>query len=144
MKLYKNILSYLLLSLYVISGAHGAVSHCHDADHRHLDHSHGHEGHNHGNEDISFLHSITHEIIHSVAHLIEHTSHDHDCCDVAIIIKVDTNKNVNSSLDCFVNNTKNQSKPHLKQKRCQFQYSTFYYKEILLSYSSLRGPPSIV
>lgn len=123
----------------MLSGAHGAVSHCHDNNHEHLEHGHDHEG-----DDISFLHSVTHEIIHSVAHLIEHSAYDHDCCDIALLIEVD---NVKTASTPYVGLTiiwKPKSKNLSSKKKCQPHYIAEHYKEIFYSLTSLRGPPSIV
>lgn len=144
MNFSKNIQSYLLLILYVLSGTHGAAVHCHDSDHSHLEHSHNHEGHHHEGEEISFLHSVTHDFIHSIAHFIEHSANDHDCCDKALMVGFDTVKISNSFNSAIATTCKQKSKFHLKQNRCKTGYIADPYIQIFLSYSSLRGPPSIV
>ena len=144
MNTYRKILSHLLLTLYVISGAHGAVTHCHDSSHEHVEHSHGHEDHDHDGEEISFLHSVTHEITHSFAHFIEHAGNDHECCDIALLVEVDTVKTASSPNAILAIIWKPTSKFLLKQNTCKTYYLTEHYKEIFLSLSSLRGPPTIV
>ena len=143
MNTYRKILSYILLTLYVISGAHGAVTHCHDNSHVHVEHSHSHEGHD-NEEEISFLHSVTHEIIHSFAHFIEHTANDHECCDIELMVKVDTVKTGSTPNAALVTIRNPKSKFLSNQNRYKSYYIADYYQEIFLSLSSMRGPPSVV
>lgn len=148
MNTYRKILSYLLLTLYVISGAHGAVTHCHDSSHEHVEHSHSHEhhdyDHDHDGARISFLHSLTHEILHVVAHFIEHSLNDHECCNIALLVEVDTVKTASATNGISAIIWKSTSKFPLKQNTCKTYYLTDHYKEIFLCLSSLRGPPSIL
>ena len=141
---YKIILSYLLISVYVLSALHGAVDHCQDIGHNHVAHNHGHEGHDHGEDDISFIHSVTHELIHSVSHLIEHSSHKHDCCDETLMTNVNNVKNSLSfnAIIGIIENSISQDYPIIN--KCQTLYFPDHYKEIYLSCASQRGPPSIV
>ena len=142
MNFSNNIRSYILLILYVLSGTHGALNHCNDSSHKHIEHSHNHDHHE---EEISFLHSVTHSIIHSVAHLIEHSANDHDCCNIAaLMVEVDTVNTANTTNTEVASILKPRIKFLFKQNGCKEQYIADHYKQIFLSLSSLRGPPSIV
>lgn len=110
-----------------------------------MEHSHNHEDHDHNGEEISFLHSITHSIIHSVAHLIEHSANEHDCCNIAVLmVEVDTVKTAITTNTVVASIWKPRLKLLFKQNGCKEQFIADHYKQIFLSLSSLRGPPSIV
>ncbi|MFT4565062.1 MAG: hypothetical protein ACJA1A_002639 [Saprospiraceae bacterium] len=138
MNIFRRILSLFLLSIYVLSGAHGAIVQCEDSNHQHEKHNHEHShDHHEGNDEIS----VSHSIIHSVVHFIEHLAHDHDNCIKVLVVDNDNSNNYNSDIAAFRSECKRiltftiKNYPNSKRNG---------YSSVYLVHSSLRGPPAIV
>ena len=138
---FKKILSFILLSIYVLSSTHGAVTHCHDSNHDHTEHSHDHHSHDHDDHEGSPQISVSHGILHSVVHFIEHLAHSHDSCLDILVVDNDNSNSYNSTVAVLWNEPLDLPESTLKS----YPYSAFTrYTHIYLIHSSLRGPPSIV
>lgn len=133
---FKKILSFILLSIYVLSSTHGAVTHCHDSNHDHTEHSHDHDDHE-GSPQIS----VSHGILHSVVHFIEHLAHSYDSCLDILVVDTDNSNNHNSDVAIlWIERLKLTEFAIISYA----SVTTTRYTHIYLIHSSLRGPPSIV
>lgn len=136
MNIFKKLLSFFLLSIYVLTSAHGAKLHCQDNNHKHAEHSHDH--HHHHDHDGSHLISVSHVLFHSVVHFIEHLAHSHDSCLKVLVVDNDNSNNYNFDIAVLWTNRIKFSEFNLK---C-YSYSIINgYSNVYLINSSLRGPP---
>ena len=127
-----------MLSIYVLSSAHGAIVQCQDSNHQHEEHSHDHS---HDHHDGSDQISVSHSIIHSVVHFIEHLAHDHDNCIKVLVVDNDNSNNYNSALAVFWSERNRLSDYVIKSNPIRNENG---YSNIYLVHSSLRGPPAIL
>ena len=139
MNIFKKILSYLLISIYALSSAHGAIPHIYDNNHQHEEHNH--HSHNHSEHEENPLIQVSHVIFHSVVHFIETLSHCHNTCDELIAVELGSivpyvhgSTITLSTKDGLI---KYSPRGNTLLEKCKFT-------NLYLINSSLRGPPSIV
>ena len=143
MKQYKKILSYFLLFTFLLSGVHGATTHCHDSDHHHIEHDETNHAHNHEGECDNPLQFVAHEMYHYVAHLLEHQANDHLCCFEVIPIENRNDVKTSDFNSDIVGHQLNKIILPVSNLKANYFTSLGSWSNIYLTYPSLRGPPTI-